>query len=152
MDPHVKRTSVIICHQSTFILWYKRRAFRKWISLINRAERSIMCLPGCKRINTVTWSITLSLEREGGRGRMIIIPPPHLSSPFPLCRASKPNATRWKAQGRLLVTSEHWQGGYTLKSPALHVRRVAGARERSFKWSSKHFNLKDTWKVVTNLM
>ena len=66
-----------------------------------------MCLPGCKRINTVTWSITLSLERVGGRGRMIIIPPPHLSSPFPLCRASNLNVTRWKAQGRLLVTSEH---------------------------------------------
>lgn len=68
-----------------------------------------MCLPGCKRINTVTWSITLSLERERGRGggRMIIIPPPHPSSPFPLCRARKPNTTRWKAQGRLLVTSEH---------------------------------------------
>lgn len=114
MDLHVKRTAVIICHQSTFILWHKRRAFCKWILLINRAERSIMCLPGCRHINTVTWSITRGLRKKNTR--MIIIPFP---SPAPLFWTRKLNTTYWRAQGRLLVTPDPSQGASVLLKACL---------------------------------
>lgn len=86
--------------------------------------------------------------------RMIIIAlPPQPPSPFPLCWTRKLNMTYWRAQGRLLVTPEPRQGASVLlKACLLMSGGSRGTVRLSSKWSCKHFNLKDTWKVMTNLL
>lgn len=56
--------------------------------------------------------------------RMIIIPsPPQPPLPFPLCWTRKQNMTYWRAQGRLLVTPEPWQGASVLLKACLLMSR-----------------------------